>query len=502
MPRRAFTLTDLLVVLGIVAVLVGVGLPVLVAMRRNAWRETSTTQLRGMHQGMVTFTQSSKYSSSTFYFPGLAGGGAAASAVRSKDYNAPAVTSDATLIASGLVWMMVFLYFDPGYAISPGETSSLIRPAAGGGATVTTRNTSYAWLNVADVYDPDPARMVPHLIGPGRAPALPEWSETLNADAIVLGDRASDNGTASIWSADRWTGTVVRNDNSTAFPDTDTFTGLSYGNVPAGTASDPAIDLFPPGFDHHVLFTATPWIRRQLPIRVAGGTPVPRFPPLTKRAASPLPLRTEGPLTRSPRPAAPSACPIPRRSAAKCRTYRAARLPPPPARTGRRSSRPPSSWRVAARSGCPVARSNQRSTRSASTSTPSRGVSSKCTVSPSGSPSAGGTNATVKRSSTRALFRFNGIGNGPSPWVSPAASADASSRRVAVRSRPLRSSSHRPSKMYACSAACICPSSTIRSKRTANRAGAASPPSASLERRRTTGRRSGPCGRQAGPARW
>ena len=258
MPRRAFTLTDLLVVLGIVAVVVGIALPVLVAMRRHAWRETSTTQLRGLHQGMVTYTHGGKWGNNDGCFPWLYVKGKAAPAVSTDDHRAPAVTSDATLIANGLARMMNGNYFTPGYATSPGETSSLIRPAAGGGATVTTRNTSYAWLNIADVYDPDPAKMVPHPVGPGKAPALPEWSETLNADAIVLGDRASDDGTASIWSDTGWQGTVVRNDNSTAFSDTDTFTGLSYGNVPAGTASDPAVDLFPPGFDHHVLYNGNP----------------------------------------------------------------------------------------------------------------------------------------------------------------------------------------------------------------------------------------------------
>ena len=257
MPRRAFTLTDLLVVLGIVAVLVGVGLPVLVAMRRHARQETNAINLRGMHQGMVTFSQHG--SGRSFFFPGLnSKGGAAARIVTTGDHRVPAVTSDATLIANGLARMMNGNYFTPDYATSPGETSLLIRPAAGGGATVTTRNTSYAWLKVADVYDPDPAKMVPHPVGPAKAPALAEWSETLNSDAIVLGDRASDDGTASIWSDPRWTGTVVRNDHSATFSDTDTFTGLSYGGVPAGTASDPAVDLFPPGYDQHVLYNGNP----------------------------------------------------------------------------------------------------------------------------------------------------------------------------------------------------------------------------------------------------
>ncbi len=258
MPRRAFTLTDLLVVLGIVAMLVGLGLPVLVAMRRNAWRETNTAQLREIHLRMVVFSQSGRRRVGNGGFPGLTYKRETAAAVTRDDHRAPPVTSDATLIANGLARMMNGNYFTPDYAISPAETSPLIRPAAGGGATVTTRNTSYAWLNVADVYDPDPANMVPHPVGPGKAPALAEWSETLHSDAIVLGDRASEDGTASIWSSSGWAGTVVRNDNSTAFSDTDTFTGLSYGNVPAGTASHPAVDLFPPGYENHVLFNGNP----------------------------------------------------------------------------------------------------------------------------------------------------------------------------------------------------------------------------------------------------
>ena len=244
-------------------------IPVLAMNREQAGCRTDSVQLRGIHQGMVTFSQGCRSGGNDGAFPGIYLKGTAAAAVNTGDFRAPAVTSDATFIANGLARMMNGNYFTPDYAVSPGEKNPTVKPAvphAVGGrfsppaasGTVTSANTSYAWLNIADAYGPDPADMVPHLIGPGQAPALPEWYETLHADAIVLGDRVSEDGNASIWSDDRWEGTVVRNDNSTSFETTDTFTGLVYGGVPAGTAADPAVDLFPPGYGNHVLFNGNP----------------------------------------------------------------------------------------------------------------------------------------------------------------------------------------------------------------------------------------------------
>ena len=256
--RQAFTLIELLVVLGIAMVLIGTMLPVLALAREVGRQEADQTQLRGIHQGMVTFSQSCGLGSRDGAFPGIYLKGTAAVEVVTGNYRAPAVTSDATFIANGLARMMNGNYFTPDYAVSPGEKNPTVKPAAGNGDTVTNANTSYAWLNIADAYGPEPADMAPHLIGPGLAPALPEWYETLHADAIVLSDRASEGGDASIWSDDRWEGHVVRNDNSTSFEAIDTFTGLVYGGVPAGTAADPAVDLFPLGYGNHVLFNGNP----------------------------------------------------------------------------------------------------------------------------------------------------------------------------------------------------------------------------------------------------
>ena len=265
MGRRAFTLTELLVVLGGVGLGAAVLIPVLAVNRERAGCRTDSVQLRGIHQGMVTFSQGCRSGGNDGAFPGIYLKGTAAVEVATGDYRAPAVTSDATFIANGLARMMNGNYFTPDYAISPAETDPDVKaavphavggrfspPAASG--TVTNANTSYAWLNIADAYGPEPGDMAPHLIGPGQAPALPESYETLHADAIVLGDRASEDGNASIWSDERWEGTVVHNDNSTSFETTDTFTGLTYGGVAAGTAAEPEVDLFPAGFDNHVLY--------------------------------------------------------------------------------------------------------------------------------------------------------------------------------------------------------------------------------------------------------
>ena len=58
--RRAFTLIELLVVISIIALLIAILLPALGAARRSARQMANSTQLRGIHQGMVTFAQDNK----------------------------------------------------------------------------------------------------------------------------------------------------------------------------------------------------------------------------------------------------------------------------------------------------------------------------------------------------------------------------------------------------------------------------------------------------------
>ena len=63
---RAFTLIELLVVISIIALLIGILLPALGAARRTARQMQNSTQIRGIHTGIVLFAQGNNS-----YYPGM-----------------------------------------------------------------------------------------------------------------------------------------------------------------------------------------------------------------------------------------------------------------------------------------------------------------------------------------------------------------------------------------------------------------------------------------------
>ena len=178
-------------------------LPALGASRRTAQRMQNSTQLRGIHQGLVTFANSNKNN-----FAGLDSRG---------DILADGVytgnSGDGSTPQARLWILLTGDFFTPEYAISPSETDPAIMQWFGSGP-VTENNNSYAWLS----FD-----AIGSSVDPATAGRAAEWSQSLNSQAIVLSDRnIGSNATTSVdsihsLSPGSWRGSVLWNDNHVGF---------------------------------------------------------------------------------------------------------------------------------------------------------------------------------------------------------------------------------------------------------------------------------------------
>lgn len=219
MPQRrfnGFTLIELLVVISIIALLIAILLPALGAARRSARQMANSTQLRGVHQGMVTYAQDNKS-----YFPGVRNNGTIATAA---DNNVDGTDATRFTVGTALgadpvhrVALMLNLdLFTPEYVINPGENNTDKSPGEVG-ANLTADNYSFAMLRtLADDGTVTAGRRIER--------AALEWAETINAQAPVMADRnVGNNATdqiSSVWTeldGGEWRGGIVFNDNSVIF---------------------------------------------------------------------------------------------------------------------------------------------------------------------------------------------------------------------------------------------------------------------------------------------
>jgi len=190
MRSHSFNIVSLAVAVLVVVVAVCIGLVM------SDWKNSRghrrgrdySSQLRGIHQGLVTFATSNKNR-----FPGL---------------DAEGSTLDLSVEARYQI-LIDGDYFTPEYAISPSETDPLIQPWDEK-SPVTARNYSYAMLQV-----------------PEEGGRRDEWGQTLNSQAIVISDRNTGsvaNPTSILTGRNKgWSGQVLWNDNHIGFENSHLF---------------------------------------------------------------------------------------------------------------------------------------------------------------------------------------------------------------------------------------------------------------------------------------
>lgn len=235
--KSGFTLIELLVVISIIALLIAILLPALGAARRTARRMQNSTQLRGIHQGLVTFANSNKNN-----FAGLdsKGNGLQDSTANTGD------SGDGNFVEARYFVLFKGDFFTPEYAISPSETANVDEYDEDDEDTVifnaTTKNYSYAMLQF-EVTGTDNG------ITPATAARAAEWSQTLNSQAIVVSDRNVGSNTAANLQSihteagdQEWTGSVLWNDNHVGFEQEEIFetkyANGSLNQTAAGVADD------------------------------------------------------------------------------------------------------------------------------------------------------------------------------------------------------------------------------------------------------------------------
>lgn len=240
--RQGFTLIELLVVISIIALLIAILLPALGAARRTARRMQNSTQLRGIHQGLVTYANSNKNN-----FAGLDSSGDVVA------------DSDPTTGSSGRgdfiqarYWILLTGdFFTPDYAISPSETKTVTEWVEGTGATVAavewdatggTKHYSYAMLQFAAVSGTDLS------VNANTTARGAEWKQTLNSQAIVISDRNIGAGTGAALQSihtdagdEKWAGSVLWNDNHVGYENTHDEFETKYAN---GGLNDEGDNLF------------------------------------------------------------------------------------------------------------------------------------------------------------------------------------------------------------------------------------------------------------------
>lgn len=203
MRNTSFNIFHLAVVALIVMVSIAVLFPIMRSEKRDRGRSWHSTQLRGIHQGLVTFANSNKN-----WYPGLDSQGNVSTEAPDNYYEDdlyPSLHEQVGIDVQDRFAMLIAGYFfTPEYAVSPSEIDPSIQPFPESGP-LTSSHYSYAMLQV-----------------PTQGGRHQEWRQSLNSQAIVLSDRntGTSKNPRSIHSdadADTWRGLVLWNDNHVGF---------------------------------------------------------------------------------------------------------------------------------------------------------------------------------------------------------------------------------------------------------------------------------------------
>ena len=257
--RAGFGHDDLFVTISIVALLVGLLLPVLSGWRQHARRQQNATQLRGIHQGMFTFAQN-PYAIDGFY-PGLRfrtgltvpvsdridadelGASAAVPGYAAEERDRVLPGGMNTTPERGFI-TRAFAELVAGHFIPGGGAGFFVPPVdevkhpfvPGAGEPFIAANVGYTTLDLSRSDG-------------GVFPLTTEWGESFSTRSILLADRAVGDGSdpstrSSVWTepgSGRWRGHTAHNDGSVAFRESVAAAGLIYGRG-ASRVEAPVID--------------------------------------------------------------------------------------------------------------------------------------------------------------------------------------------------------------------------------------------------------------------